>query len=134
MIECVLHFITLCIIIEWIHLEAWKPICVEITGKIANGKRNTLISGVAFAVVMPAIVFIKLSTPIPPRATTLSPTHDQLIGYYITLFDEVTRATQRKRLRQLAAMTLQRYGIEDAKLRFISDSANTVFRVDRVAR
>ena len=45
-------------------------------------------------------------------------------------FHEVTRATQRKRLRHLGAMALERYGIEDAKLRFISDTANAVFRVD----
>ncbi len=45
-------------------------------------------------------------------------------------FDEVTHARQRKRLRHLGEMTLKRYGIEDVKLRFISDTANTVFRVD----
>lgn len=45
-------------------------------------------------------------------------------------FNEVARATQRKRLRDLAVMGLQRYGIADAKLRFLSDTANTVFRVD----
>jgi Ser/Thr protein kinase RdoA (MazF antagonist) len=45
-------------------------------------------------------------------------------------FDKVTRATQRRRLRHLGEIALQRYGIEDARLRFVSDTANIVFRVD----
>jgi Ser/Thr protein kinase RdoA (MazF antagonist) len=45
-------------------------------------------------------------------------------------FDTVTRATQRKRLRRLGEIALQRYGIDDARLRFISDTASFVFRVD----
>ena len=45
-------------------------------------------------------------------------------------FDQVTRTTQRKWLKQLAEAALWRYGIEDAKLKFISTPSSTVFRVD----
>jgi Ser/Thr protein kinase RdoA (MazF antagonist) len=45
-------------------------------------------------------------------------------------FDQVTRVTQRKRLRRLGEIALQRYGRDGAKLRFISDTASFVFRVD----
>ena len=43
---------------------------------------------------------------------------------------QVTRATQRNRWRRLGERALQRYGIEDTKLRFVSDTASIVFRVD----
>lgn len=45
-------------------------------------------------------------------------------------FDEVTRDAQRERLKHLGEMALQRYGIENAKLTFICDKENTVFRID----
>jgi Ser/Thr protein kinase RdoA (MazF antagonist) len=45
-------------------------------------------------------------------------------------FDKVTRATQRKRLRRLGQVALGRYGIHEAKLRFLSDAGSVVFRVD----
>ena len=45
-------------------------------------------------------------------------------------FADLTRATQRKRLKRLGKVALQRFGIESARLRFISDTANIVFRVD----
>jgi Ser/Thr protein kinase RdoA (MazF antagonist) len=45
-------------------------------------------------------------------------------------FDQVTRATQRERWRRLGESTLQRYGIENARLRFVSDTGNVVFRID----
>ena len=45
-------------------------------------------------------------------------------------FNEVERATQRKWLKQLGQAALRQYGIEDAKLRLISESCYTVFRVD----
>jgi Ser/Thr protein kinase RdoA (MazF antagonist) len=45
-------------------------------------------------------------------------------------FDKVTRATQRKRLRRLGQAALKRYGIQKAKLRFMSDTGSVVFRVD----
>jgi Ser/Thr protein kinase RdoA (MazF antagonist) len=45
-------------------------------------------------------------------------------------FDQVARATQRKRLRRLGEIALKRYGRDGAKLRFISDTASFVFRVD----
>jgi Ser/Thr protein kinase RdoA (MazF antagonist) len=44
-------------------------------------------------------------------------------------FDQVTRTTQRKWLKQLAEAALRRYGIENAKLRFISESCFMIFRV-----
>lgn len=49
-------------------------------------------------------------------------------------FDQVTPAIQRKWLRQLGYTALERYGIEDAKLRFISTPSSTVFRVDTVSQ
>ncbi|MBN1582728.1 MAG: phosphotransferase [Anaerolineae bacterium] len=45
-------------------------------------------------------------------------------------FDQVTRLTQRKRWRRLGEIALRRYGIENARLRFVSDTGNVVFRVD----
>ncbi|MEZ4863911.1 MAG: GNAT family protein [Caldilineaceae bacterium] len=49
-------------------------------------------------------------------------------------FDQVTRITQRKWLKQLAEAALGRYGIENAKLRFISTPSSTVFRVDTASQ
>jgi Ser/Thr protein kinase RdoA (MazF antagonist) len=45
-------------------------------------------------------------------------------------FGQVTRATQRTWLAQLAQAALRQYGIEHAKIRFIAESSSTVFRVD----
>jgi Ser/Thr protein kinase RdoA (MazF antagonist) len=45
-------------------------------------------------------------------------------------FRQAGRATQRKRLGHLGEVALRRYGIEDARLRFISDTANIIFHVD----
>jgi Ser/Thr protein kinase RdoA (MazF antagonist) len=45
-------------------------------------------------------------------------------------FDQVTRTTQRRRWRRLGEIALQQYGIENARLRFVSDTGNVVFRVD----
>ena len=47
-------------------------------------------------------------------------------------FDQVTRTTQRKWLKQLAEAGLGQYGIEHTKLRFIPTPSSTVFRVDTV--
>ena len=44
-------------------------------------------------------------------------------------FDQVTRTTQRKWLRQLAEAALRRYGIDNAKLRFITESCVMIYRV-----
>ena len=49
-------------------------------------------------------------------------------------FDQVNRTTQRKWLKQLAEAALWQYGIENAELRFISESSSTVFRVDTVSQ
>ena len=49
-------------------------------------------------------------------------------------FDQVTRATQRKWLRQLGETALAQYGIENANLRFIATPSSTVFRVDTASR
>lgn len=45
-------------------------------------------------------------------------------------FEELTRLGQRKRIKALGVTALQAYGIEDARLRFCSDTENVVFRVD----
>lgn len=45
-------------------------------------------------------------------------------------FQELSRFGQRKRIKALGVAALQAYGIEDARLRFCSDTENVVFRVD----
>ncbi|MCB0008623.1 MAG: phosphotransferase, partial [Anaerolineales bacterium] len=45
-------------------------------------------------------------------------------------FDQVMPATQRRWLRELGYAALARYGLEGAKLRFLSESSATIFRVD----
>jgi Ser/Thr protein kinase RdoA (MazF antagonist) len=45
-------------------------------------------------------------------------------------FDQVARATRINRWRRLGETTLHQYNIKDAKLRFVSDTAFVVFRVD----
>ncbi len=45
-------------------------------------------------------------------------------------FAELSRASQRKRLKKLGQSALTAFGIDDADFRFCSDTENTVFRVD----
>ena len=48
----------------------------------------------------------------------------------MTEFAQLSRSTQRKRLKSLGQSALKAYGIADATFRFCSDTENTVFRVD----
>ena len=48
----------------------------------------------------------------------------------MTEFAQLSRSSQRKRLKELGKRALTAYGIDDADFRFCSDTENAVFRVD----
>lgn len=44
-------------------------------------------------------------------------------------FSQLSRATQRKHLKELVKQALSRYGILDAEIRYVTDLNNAVFRI-----